>query len=100
MTREETIKTEIKKAVLSEKNNLAGFTVFFFGSRVSGTFHDRSDFDVGITGNFNINVHTFFRLEEKLDSIDTLYKIDLVNFSHVSDEFQNEAMKNMEVIIG
>lgn len=99
MRREDTIKNEIKNAILSEKERLTGFKVFFFGSRVSGTCRERSDYDIGLSGNTDLDLHTFFRLEEKLDAINTLYKIDLVNFSDVSDEFRKEAMKDMEVII-
>lgn len=99
MQREEKIKNEIKTVFLSEKDNLTGFKVFYFGSRVSGTHKERSDFDIGITGRSKINLKTFFRLEEKLEAINTLYKIDFVNFSNVSDQFRNEATKSMEVIL-
>jgi hypothetical protein len=100
VTREDTIKNNIISAVLSEKAHLANCTVFFFGSRVSGSHKDRSDFDVGIISNNDVAIKTFYQLEDKLDSIITLYKIDLVDFSSVSDGFRKEAMKNMEVIVG
>ena len=79
---------------------MEGFKVFFFGSRVKGKPKKRSDFDIGILSSSKVNLKTFFRLEEKLESINTLYKIDLVDFSNVSDQFRNEAMKNTEVILG
>ncbi len=100
MQREEEIKNEITKIILSEKNNLSGCKVFYFGSRISRTHKERSDFDIGISSRSEIKRKTLFRLEEKLDSINTLYKIDLVNFSDVSDQFRNEATKRMEVILG
>ena len=100
MTRENKIKNEIRNIILSEKDNLTGFKVFFFGSRVKGKQKKRSDFDIGISSSSKVNLKTFFRLEEKLESINTLYKIDLVDFNTVSDQFHNEAMKNTEVILG
>ena len=100
MTRENKIKNEIKNIILSEKDTLTGFKVFFFGSRVKSTPKKRSDFDIGISSSSKVNLKTFFRLEEKLESINTLYKIDLVDFNNVSDQFRNEAMKNTEVILG
>lgn len=99
MTRENEIKKEIRNKILSEKDNLKGFKVFFFGSRVKGKQKKRSDFDIGIVSSSRLNPKTFFRLEEKLESINTLYKIDLVDFNTVSDQFRNEAMKNTEVIL-
>jgi len=100
MTKEKKIKKEIINIIRSEKEHLSGFKVFFFGSRVKNMPKKRSDFDIGISGNSNVHLETFFRLEEKLESINTLYKIDLVDFNNVSDTFRNEAMKNMEVILG
>ena len=100
MSREEFVKNEIRRCILSEKKNLTGHTVFFFGSRVAGTPKDRSDFDVGISRNPDVDIKKFFLLDARLDAVKTLYKIDLVDFSRVSEEFRNEAMKNMEVIVG
>lgn len=100
MTKENKIKEEIKNIIHSEKDNLEGFRVFFFGSRVKGKNKERSDFDIGLLGNSRLNLKTFFQLEEKLDSINTLYKIDLVDMHTVSEQFRNEAIKNSEVILG
>lgn len=49
-------------------------TVILFGSRAKGTARERSDFDIAVSG-----VEQFDSLEEELEELPTLYKIDLVN---------------------
>jgi predicted nucleotidyltransferase len=48
--------------------------VVLFGSRAKGTALERSDIDVAVAG-----VSDFDSLEETIEEIPTLYKIDLVN---------------------
>lgn len=48
--------------------------VVLFGSRAKGTALERSDIDVAVAG-----VSDFDSLQEEIEEIPTLYKIDLVN---------------------
>jgi predicted nucleotidyltransferase len=49
-------------------------SVILFGSRAKGTYTPRSDIDIAVSGVSDIE-----SLRESLDSIPTLYTIDLVN---------------------
>ena len=49
-------------------------TVILFGSRAKGTYTERSDIDIAVSG-----VKDFFALEEEIEMLPTLYKIDTVN---------------------
>lgn len=48
--------------------------VILFGSRAKGTALERSDIDLAVSG-----VQDISELEEELEALPTLYKIDLVN---------------------
>ena len=76
----------------------AHYRVFYFGSRVNGKSTPRSDFDVGIEAEQKIPLDLLARIEEMLDEIPILQKIDLVDFSRVSREFAFEARKAIEII--
>lgn len=70
--------------------------VFFFGSRVTGTASQRSDIDVGIDAGMPIDAEVFFKIQEEIEDIPTLYTIDVVDFSQVSPKFRDIALKSIE----
>lgn len=96
MTREETIKDLIKRQLRKVAPKLKGYRVVLFGSRVTGKAHDRSDFDVGIIGDRPISLRTFYEIEDLLESIETLYKIDLVDLNRAAPALRTEALKAVE----
>jgi len=71
------------------------YSVFLFGSRACDNFHSRSDIDIGIIGKSTLNPVTFSEIEQALSDCIIPYKIDLIDFSKVSDSFRNEALKNV-----
>jgi len=38
------------------------------------------------------------KIEEEIENLPTLYKIDIVDFEEVSDEFKKEAFKDIEYV--
>lgn len=50
--------------------------VILFGSRAKGTATERSDIDIAVAGVTSYNI---YELQEDLDDIPTLYKIDLLD---------------------
>jgi len=63
------------------------FRVFYFGSRALGKGSGRSDIDIGIEADEAIPRSTLFKMREEIDDLNLLYKIDLVDFRLVSDDF-------------
>ena len=61
-------KHNVKKAIL-------------FGSRALGTAHETSDFDIAVSG-----VDDFYKLEEEIQDIPTLYSFDVVNLDTCKNE--------------
>ena len=94
----EKLKKEIL-AILSKYLDLSQYKIFFFGSRVKNKSTPTSDIDIGIIGP-PIAPSAWAQIEEEIENLPTLYKIDLVDFNWVSREFKEEALKNIELIHG
>ena len=94
---EEKLKRELL-AILEKHLDLARYRVFFFGSRVSGKGTDRSDIDVGIEGPDPVPATLWVALEEEVENIPTLYKIQIVDFQSVDDRFRSVALQHTEPI--
>ena len=59
--------------------------VILFGSRAKGTNTERSDIDIAVKG-----VKDIWELQEKLEEIPTLYKIDLVDLDTCKNQLLME----------
>lgn len=75
------------------------YSLFYFGSRVTGKNSDRSDIDVGIQSPSGITAQEYFQITDAIDWIPTLYTVDFVDFDDVSDEFRSVALRNIEYIV-
>ncbi|MEW5907777.1 MAG: nucleotidyltransferase domain-containing protein [Patescibacteria group bacterium] len=93
----EKLKKEIME-IISEYLNPRSYRVFFFGSRVKGDNFPRADIDIGIEGQQEIPIAAKLSIEEKIDSLPTLYKFDIIDFKRVSESFKKEALKNIEYV--
>ncbi len=91
------LKTELLHCVKTEAGDQK-FRLFFFGLRMNGSGNERSDIDVGYLGETELNSQTKARIKERIDEIETLYKIDFVDFRSVDAEFRDLAMRKTEVI--
>lgn len=56
-----------------------------FGSRAKGTFTERSDFDIAVTGAVDFEL-----LKEEIEALPTLYTIDLVNLDTCGNDLLKE----------
>ncbi len=83
-----------KKIVLKELND-SDCTVFLFGSRATKENHRFSDMDIGIIPGKNFDEKIFSGIADKLSNSIIPFKIDLVNFSKVSPDFKEEALKHV-----
>ena len=79
MTQEEILRRiiEISKKYKAEE-------VILFGSRAKGTAHEKSDFDIAVSG-----VKDVEEIREQIEEIPTLYSFDIVNL----DECTNQLLK-------
>lgn len=93
----EEVKKEILK-ILGRHLNLKQFKVFFFGSRVEGKHFERADIDIGIEGPQRLPAEIKLEIEEELENLPFLYKIDFVDFREVSARFREVALQHIEAI--
>ena len=64
------------------------YRIFFFGSRVVGNNFAAADIDLGIDGSTAIPSQIKLKIQEELEIIPMLYKIDFVDFNTVFDKFK------------
>lgn len=83
----------IKKYIILDE-----YKIFIFGSRVLGTADERSDIDVGIKGKNPIDLSVMSSIKEDIDNLPILYTVDFVDFSNTSNDFQEVALSNIELI--
>lgn len=93
----EKLKKEIL-SILEKHRELKGCRVFLFGSRIDGSGTERSDIDIGLEGQRVIPLNVLRKVKEELDKIPILYKIDIVDFQDVSNDFREIALKVIEPI--
>ena len=98
MRREDEIKKMLRSCFSEFKKELADRTVVLFGSRADGTARDRSDFDIGIVGPDPLPQKIFFKIEDRLDQLNTLYKLDWIDLNRADVSFRNEALRHAEVL--
>lgn len=67
--------------------------VVLFGSRARGEFVSTSDVDVGIIMGKGADRKRLILLREYIDRLNIPYKVEIVDFSTVSDEFKRMALK-------
>lgn len=88
---------DIVKEMVLKRVPLDDYTVFLFGSRAVGNNHPMSDIDVGIWGEKPLSVTIKLDLEEELEECIVPFKIDIVDFHSLSDEFKHYALEKIDV---
>ena len=79
---------EIIKKVSAACNNIRGDGLALFRSLATGTATSRSDIDFVVYGNVNSE-----SLDEMLEQIETLRKIDIFYYNEIHDEYLLEDIK-------
>lgn len=73
--------------------------VFLFGSRAGyqGVASSNSDVDIGIIPGSNFDRKKLIYLRQYLEDSTLPYKVEVVDFSLVSEEFKNSALKEAQI---
>lgn len=85
-------------SIIGKYLDLKKHKVFFFGSRVKGKNDKRSDIDIGIEGPEEISLEIMAQIQEDIDDLPILYKIEIVDFKNVSSDFREVALQHIESI--
>jgi predicted nucleotidyltransferase len=100
MSREDQILDWISAGLNRFSGELDGYRVYLFGSRAKQNHRTRSDFDIGVFGDQAISLKTFYKIEDFLEDLPTLYRIDWVDLNRTSDSLRENAIRNAKVIYG
>ena len=84
------------KDTLAENLPEVTYRAFIFGSQANCDELIRSDIDVGILADAEIPAVNLFKINNAIENLPMLYKIDLVDFYWVSDRFKEVALSNVE----
>jgi uncharacterized protein len=87
--------TDIKHLILEFLKDQEA-DIFLFGSRSRGNHQWNSDIDIGIIPKERFNPQQLVLLREFFENLNTPYKIDIVDFSNVSEAFREEVLKEAE----
>jgi len=71
------------------------YEVFIFGSRATDKNRRFSDIDLGIKGPKSLTPKEYILIKGELDDSDIPYRIDLVDFTKVSDNFKQATKNNI-----
>ena len=93
----EKLKREILE-IVGEYLDLKVYRVFFFGSRVTGGGNERSDIDIGIEGPYSVPLKIMGQIEDEIENLPTLYKIEIVDFKQTSSDFYEVARQKIESV--
>lgn len=72
------------------------YQVFIFGSRATGKSRKFSDYDIGILGKKPVLSEDKILIEEALEESDIPYKVEIIDFSSVSDKFKKMALAKIK----
>lgn len=96
--RDRAIRAMITGVLRAHADRLRGYKVVLFGSRASGRARPRSDYDLGVMGARPLPLKDFYAIEDALEDLPTLYRIDWVDLMRVSDRFRTHALAQAEVL--
>jgi uncharacterized protein len=71
--------------------------IILFGSRARGDYQKKSDIDLAIVAP-NITTKEWLDLCDKINQLDTLLEIDIVNFADAGKDLQNKILQEGMVI--
>ena len=94
----EKLKNEIL-SIIGKYLDLTKYKVFFFGSRVKGNGDKRSDIDIGIEGPEEISIGIIAQIQEDINDLQILYKIEIVDFKSVASDFREVALQYTELMV-
>ena len=78
------------------KHVATDYKVFVFGSRVRNSHRKYSDIDLGIWGKKPVSHKIMGKLESELEESDLPYRVDVVDFTVVDDQFKQQALKEVK----
>lgn len=86
--------TKLVKQVVRKYLPDESYRAFIFGSHASGKNRKFSDLDLGIMGPKSLSPKEYFSIKDDLEESDLPYRVDLIDFTKVSDKFRLVSLNN------
>lgn len=86
--------TKLVKQVVRKYLPDESYQAFIFGSHASGKNRKFSDLDLGIMGPKSLSPKEYLSIKDDLEESDLPYRIDLIDFTKVSDKFRLVSLNN------
>lgn len=80
------------------KNLPGSYIAFVFGSQANKKNLTRSDIDIGLMSDDPITSIQLTNITADIDALPMLYRIDVVNFNEVDEQFKLIALNNVEYL--
>lgn len=80
------------------QQHLSGYTVWAFGSRVTGSHKPYSDLDLVIVTEHPLSLEQMASLREVFDESDLSIRVDLVDWATTSDSFRRVILQRYLVV--
>lgn len=74
------------------------YKIYLFGSWAKGNALPTSDIDIGVLGKTQVKWSVMAKIMDEIDSIKTLRKIDIVDFSTKEKSFKENALKSGRIL--
>lgn len=87
---------KLKKVIIDFLKN-DNVKIVLFGSRARGDNYISSDVDIGIIPYGKFDGKKLILLKENLENLNIPYKVEIVDFSGVSESFRKESLKEVVV---
>lgn len=71
------------------------YKAFIFGSRATNTNRRYSDIDLGIMGPKPLSSKAYISIDQDFQESDLPYKVDLVDFSNVTEKFKRVSLSSI-----
>lgn len=84
------------REVLGRFIDLNSHDIFIFGSEASPERNDRADIDIGILGPHPLAGALMQNIRYELETLRTLRKFDVIDFSRVDPSFRSIALQHVE----
>lgn len=86
--------TKLVKQVVRKYLPDDSYRAFIFGSHASGKNRKFSDLDLGIMGPKSLSPKEYLSIKDDLEESDLPYRVDLIDFTKVSDKFRLVSLNN------
>ncbi len=86
--------TKLLKQIVRKYLPDESYKTFIFGSHASGKNRKFSDIDLGIVGPIPLTPKEYISITNDLEESDLPYRVDLIDFTKVSDKFRQVSLNN------